>query len=83
MRLCLGFPVALVLMMDEQKKQELLARVRVLSERARELQRESAEVASERALAVQNAMEFGVPREEIAKAAGVVRTAIYRIAAER
>lgn len=69
--------------MDEKKKQELLARVRVLSERSRELQRESAEVASERALAVQEAMELGVPREEIAKAAGVVRTAIYRIAAER
>lgn len=71
-----------VMNVDEKTKREILARVKQTSEGARQLQVEMQNAAEARADAVRMALDAGIPRSEIAKAAGVARTMIYRIAAE-
>lgn len=65
---------------SEEEARKLLARVKSTSERARMAQLEMLNVADARAEAVRKALDAGIPRDRIADAAGVKRTAIYRIA---
>lgn len=69
-------------MMEANERERLLARVRCTSEASRLAQARMLEVSQERAAAVRDALDAGLPRKEIAEAAGVARTAVYRIAGE-
>lgn len=67
--------------MSEEQARELLAAVRKASKEARCAQVAMLEAADIRSQAVRDALDAGIPRDQIAKAAGVRRTAIYKIAA--
>ncbi|QPK82302.1 hypothetical protein G7Y41_06945 [Schaalia sp. ZJ405] len=64
---------------DEQEKRRLLAEVKRTSEESRAASEAAERAAAERAAAVQAAMDSGVPRQEIADAAGMHRNNIYRL----
>jgi len=64
---------------DEQTKRKLLAEVKRTSEESRSAAAAAERTAAERAAAVRAAMESGVPRQEIADAAGMHRNNIYRL----
>lgn len=64
---------------DEQTKRKLLAEVKRTSEETRMQRVRMQEAAAERATAVQAAMDAGLPRQEIADAAGVNRNILYRL----
>ena len=68
--------------MSEEEEQALLAEIQRVSERSRELHNEVLDVASLRGELVRRAMDAGIPRNDIAKAAGVARTNIYKLAGE-
>ena len=69
--------------MPEDRKRELLKTVRKMSERTHRAHAQMMDASADRAQAVREALDAGIPRSEIAEAAGVARTMIYRIAAEQ
>ena len=66
--------------MSESEARELLAAVRKASEQTQQAHAAMMEASASRAVAVREALDAGLPREQIAEAAGVARTMIYRIA---
>ena len=69
--------------MTEEEAKRLLAAVRQASEATRAAHAAMLDISAERAEAVSAALDAGIPREQIAEAAGVARTMIYRIASGR
>lgn len=69
--------------MSEEEKRRLLAAVRQTSEESRvateRAQAAMKRAAKERANAVQEALDAGLPRQEIAEAAGTHKNILYRI----
>lgn len=68
-----------VMKVSEAEAKRLLAAVKKASERSRRAHEASISTAQERAAAVRAAMDAGIPRDEIAEAAGVKRTGLYRL----
>ncbi|PKF69341.1 hypothetical protein [Corynebacterium mastitidis] len=65
---------------DEQEAEKLLNKVRDVSRRSRALYEETARLSAERSEIVREAMEAGIPRQQIADAAGTSRQMLHRIA---
>ena len=65
--------------MSEEEARELLAAVRKASDRAAASRAKADEDSATRREAVRRAMSAGIPRERIAKAAGVHRNVLYQI----
>ena len=68
--------------MDEDEARRLLAAVRSTSDRTRSARATLSAEAAERSRAVRAALDAGIPRQQIADAAAVVRTKVYKLAAE-
>ena len=66
--------------MDEDEARRLLAAVRSTSDRTRSARATLSAEAAERSRAVRAALDAGIPRQQIADAAGVHRNLLYRIA---
>lgn len=66
--------------MSEVEARRLLAAVRKASAETQQAHAVMMAASASRARAVQAALDAGLPRAEIAEAAGVARTMIYRIA---
>lgn len=68
--------------MDRQTKDQLLAEIRAASSEVLEARDTLLAAASRRGELVRQALAEDLPRQEIAEAAGVARTAVYRIASK-
>ncbi|MCD4557197.1 hypothetical protein [Schaalia sp. lx-100] len=67
------------MIVDDAEKRRLLAEVEKASEESRAAYEKAEHVAARRAAAVRAAMDAGVPRQEIADAAGIHRNNVYRL----
>lgn len=66
-------------MMTEDEKRELLEAVRRATREAAELRERADAASARRREAVQACMDAGIPRQQIAEAAGTHRSVLYQI----
>ena len=64
---------------SEQEARRLLAAAKKASNKSRRAQQEMLDAADERTVAIRACMDAGIPRAQIAEAAGVAVANLYRI----